>query len=67
MATTTAIQIIKKSDESEDSSDSNDESKPSNRTNQAYRILVFIWAIRKGYHKGILLTDPPNTDMIDEK
>ena len=66
-AATRIIEIIKESDENKDSEDGESNTEPTSQTNQAYRILIFLWATAKVYHKEILLTDPSNMDMIDEK
>ena len=76
LAATAAVHIIKlirESDKNDDGSDLNsqdnddDDYKASDRAKQAYRLLLFLSAVTKGYNRPIILMDPPDTDILDAK
>jgi hypothetical protein len=46
--------------------DSEDElSQPSVDARGLYNLLVFLWAVEKGYSASVLISDPPDTDDFD--
>ena len=67
------VGIIQESDDNDEDDESqilNQHSKdpePSARAKETYRFLLFLSAITKGFKCSVILTDPPDTDMLDDK
>jgi hypothetical protein len=43
----------------------NDDKDPSPETNALYNLLVFLWAVKKGYTTLVTFSNPPYTDVFD--
>jgi hypothetical protein len=53
-------------DDAESHLDDEDD-EPSPRALEAYHLLIFLWAVAKGLNRPVILSDPPDTDILDEK
>lgn len=67
-AAMTIIAVLQAGAESDGVGSPNNPVPPVSQTaTSAQSLLVFLWAVAKGYSKSVLLTDPPDSDFIDEK
>ncbi len=60
--------MLKAQAESEAESEDRNENRPASQTEQSTQsLLVFLWAVSKGYSKSVSLSDPPESEFIEEK
>jgi hypothetical protein len=68
-AATWIIQLLNEGDPDDDEQShlDDEDDEPSPRALQAYHLLIFLWAVTQGLNRPVILSDPPDTDILDEK
>ncbi len=67
-AAITVLNVLKAQAESEAESEDRNENRPASQTEQSTQsLLVFLWAVSKGYSKSVSLSDTPESEFIEEK